>query len=423
MKWRGMFILDELFRHAGIMFMGMGVVHVATLLFQVMSGRMLTPEDYSVLAAFIGLSVILQRPLSALTTSFAHQSRLLEQHHHEGTLRKILQVWAIRVGLPVLAVSLAMIYWRVPLSSILGLSDSAVMFYLGIMLPSLVANSVLEGLAQGLQLFKFWSAAHMSGALSRLLIGAALLGFLEAEGSFAIFAYAAGGYACTGILLLGLSCRLKQAPSPVNPSTPRIHQYFLHNSLALAAYAILMTLDVILVNRAFPNHPTFALSATLSRMIVFFPMAIGMALFPKVVSQGRGNTEQHQLFLRACKWTSVMVILSILACALFTNLLMFLLFGLRDVDAETRRHVWGMCVAMGFSALLNLILQYLLAQCRFRELAALLFFAMVYLLTGLYLPQSPDGVVLLAIVCNVAACAGVLPALRQHRGSSGIQQV
>lgn len=403
--------LDDLVKHAGVMFFGMGIVHAATLLFQILAGRILSPEHYSLLAAFIGLSVIVQRPLSSLTTRFAHQSRILEQRGCEARLTRVLRGWALNVGGPVAAVSLLLVAASGPLSRRLGLADSLQIFYLGLMLPSLFANAVLEGVVQGLQQFNAWSASHIGGAVSRLLLLVLLLFALSRGASPAVLAYAAGGYVSTLILARAIRKRLQGRPPAESAPSVRMHQHLAANTVMLMAYAVLMTLDVVLVNRSFPDHPTFALSATLSRMVVFLPMAIGMALFPKVVSEGRGNPEQHGLFLRACTWTAAMIFLAVGICWLFPGLLMFILFGLGELDIESRWQIRAMCAAMGLSALLNLILQYLLAQCRFRELTLLPVCAALYIGLGVFLPLSVSGLVLLALTCNAAACLSLLPAL------------
>ena len=55
----------------------------------------------------------------------------------------------------------------------------------------------------------------------------------------------------------------------------------------LMAFSLLMMMDVLLVKHYVPGEAeSFARAATVARAIIFLPMPIALAMFPKVVSRG-----------------------------------------------------------------------------------------------------------------------------------------
>lgn len=169
------------------------------------------------------------------------------------------------------------------------------------------------------------------------------------------------------------------------------------------AYAVLMTADVVLVKHFVPEDTEFAYAATLGRLVVFLPGAIVTAMFPKVASHGTGTREQHELFLKALRWTVIMVAGSVAICWLIPGLLARVLFGMADASLYVRRMIGWMALVMGFSALLNVPLQFLLAQRRFKALAPLLFCGAGYLLAVMVFHDTVGYIVMVAGVLNLTA--------------------
>ena len=82
---------DELLRHSTILFSAMMAVHVCNVVFQMAVGRALSKEEYTLLAAFLGLLAMIQRPLATLGIAVSHYSSLLQQDDRIGDVKRLLQ--------------------------------------------------------------------------------------------------------------------------------------------------------------------------------------------------------------------------------------------------------------------------------------------------------------------------------------------
>jgi hypothetical protein len=169
-----------------------------------------------------------------------------------------------------------------------------------------------------------------------------------------------------------------------------------------------MTADVVLVKHYIPEDTEFAYAATLGRMVVFLPGAIVAAMFPKVASRGGGSHEQHRVFLRSLCLTALCVTLAVAGCFCFSGLLAHILFGITDASVYLRQMIGWMSLVMGASALLNVVIQFLLAQRRFGVLWPVFLFSFLYLVSVHFFHSKGWSVVLTAGAANVATLSMLL---------------
>ncbi|HAS83948.1 MAG TPA: hypothetical protein DCS43_15035 [Verrucomicrobia bacterium] len=327
--------------------------------------RGLSGEEYTLLTAFMGVLVIISLPLSTLSNGFSHHTSLLVQSGRTGDVRRLLTKWLLLAGIPsVLSGGIAII-WNAPLAALLHLDRAEPVIIVGAALPALFWLAVLVGAGQGLQLFGWCSSATIGGALVRLGLGAGFVWFVYPACGWAMLGHSLGIYTAAFVLLPGLWQVLRPSRS-TGQRLPSMRFYLLQCVFIQSAYAILMNADVILVKHFLPDDTDFAYAATLGRLVAFLPGAIVMAMFPKVASYGAGNTDQHRIFLKAFWGTALMVMVSILGCVLFPRLFLRIIYGMKTPSDTLIQMVAALALVMGFSAMLNVVLQYLLAQRRFR---------------------------------------------------------
>lgn len=391
---------DELLRHTGILFSGMMVVHVCNMLFQMGVSRALPKEEYALLAAFLAVLAIIQRPLSTLTTGVSHYSSLLQQDGRRGDVTRLLRKWLLLCGSAGLLFGGLAVVFNEPVAGFLHLERSAPVVVGGLILPVLFCLPVLGGAGQGLQLFGWCSASNIIGALARLGFGAGFVWFWVPACGWAMLGHGLGMYASAGLLLLGLFLLL-HGSAKSSERLPSMRLYLLQSFFIQAAYAVLMTADVVLVKHYFPEDTEFAYAATLSRMVIFLPGAIVAAMFPKVASRGAGTRDQHRIFLKSMKWTGLLVVASVAGCFLLPGLLARILFGITDASGYLKQMIGLMALVMGLNALLNVVLQYLLAQRRFNPAFAVVVLSLIYLIGARVMHGSPWVIASEAGVCNL----------------------
>ncbi len=400
------FSADDLLRHAGILFSGMMVVHVCNMVFQMVVIRALPKAEYALLAAFLGALAIIQRPLSTLSTGVSRYSSLMRQDGRIGDVRRLLRKWLLLTGGAGLVLGVFSIAFNGTLAGFLHLERVAPVVITGVLLPVIFCSPVLMGASQGLQLFGWCSVSTIFGALVRLGLGAGFVCFLYPACGWAMLGHGLGIYASSMILLVGLFLMLRdQGASAV--ALPSIRYYLLQSFFIQAAYAVLMTADVILVKHYLSEDTDFAVAATIGRMVVFLPGAIVTAMFPKVVSHGAGSREQHHVFLKSLGLTALFVFAAVAGCFLFPGLLAWI-FGSANASVYLKQMIGVMALVMGCSALLNVVVQFLVAQRRFKLLVVTVGFAVLYLAGVAVYHSTAFQVVSVAAVCNAGALFMIL---------------
>lgn len=394
-------VADDLLKHTSILFIGMMVVNICNVVFQMAVIRALPEIEYSLLAAFLGVLMILARPLSTLTTGVSHYSSLLMQDGRIGDVSRLLKKWLFLTGIPGVVFGAGVVALNRPLAGFLHLERVAPVIITGAVLPVLFWLPIVNGAGQGLQRFGWCSVSTIVGALTRLVLGAGLVWFIYPACGWAMLGHGLSLYVSLGVLLLGLFLML-HGKQKSNAALPSIRFYLLQSFFIQAAYAVLMTADVVLVKHFLPEDTEFAYAATLGRMVVFLPGAIAIAMFPKVASRGGTTEEQRAIFFRSFGYTALFVGAAIVGCVLFSGLLLRIM-GVADASTYLNKMIWMMALVMGFSALLNVVVQFLVAQRRFVPAFATIGFALLYLIGAMMFHAASWQIVAAAAVCNAGA--------------------
>lgn len=408
-------LADELLRHTGILFAGMMIVHVCNLVFQMAVSRALPKAEYALLAAFLATLAIIQRPLGTLSTGVSHYSSLLNQEGKVGDVKRLLRKWILLSGLPAVLLGLVAILLSTPLSGFMHMDRTAPIIIFGAVLPALFCTPVLGGAAQGLQLFTWATLASIFGALVRLVLGAGFVWFLFPACGWAMLGHGLSIYASGAIFVLGLFWVLR-GRERTEFTLPSMRFYLLQSFVVQVAYAVLMTADVVLVKHFLPENTEFAYAATLGRLVVFLPGAIVIAMFPKVASGGTTTAAQRSVLLRSLGYTALFVVGAVLGCWLFAGLFARIVFGIADASDYLKRMIGLMALVMGFSALLNVAVQFLLAQRRFRPAYVVIGWAVVYLVGALVFHASSWQIAVCALVCNAGALFALVMLLWRDKG-------
>lgn len=412
------FSADDLLRHAGILFSGMMVVNVCNMVFQMAVSRALPKEEYALLAAFFGVLAIIQRPLGTLTTGVNHYSSLLRQEGRVGDVKRLLRKWLLLMGGAGLFLGVVSVIFNEELSRFLHLSRVAPVVIAGALLPALFCSPVLVGVIQGLQCFGWRFFSSISGALVRLGLGAGFVWFLYPACGWAMLGHGLGIYASAGLLFLVLM-RLLRGQEKSAEALPSMRFYMLKSFFVQAAYAVLMTADVVMVKHYIPENTEFAYAATLGRMVVFLSGAIASAMFPKVASCGSGSFEQYRVFLKSLGLTALCVAAACAGCFLFSGLLSRILFGMVSASDSLRAMIGWVSLVMGFSALLNVVVQFLLAQRRFFPASSAIIFAGLYVVGVALFHENVWQLISVAGVCNAGALlAGLYFSVRRRQSDS-----
>ncbi len=397
--------------HSLLLLTASQVGNVSSVLFHMAVGRRLPPAEYGDLSSMLSLVLIVGMPLGALSNALTYYTARLAAERRRGDIWALMRRWLWRLAAGALPALLLAACFAGPLSHYVKLSDSrALLLTLSVLLLSL-ASPVWAGALTGLQAFGWSSVSGASFGVFRLLAGAALVYFVAATAFWAMAGHALGVLASMAVAVAGL-VRLLRDDAPGTAPLPGTGAYVWRTLVVLALFSFLMNADILVVKRFFAPDLSglYARAATIGRTIVFFPMPIAGALFPKIVSDGAVCRQDRGLLLQALFYTALIVVPAGLLVSFLPQLPLGLLYNDWQPSAEMVRLVRATFWAMSPLAPAFILMNFQLAQNRFALAVPLAGVAAAYL--GLVMLRHGS----LFQVVGALAAAGVLALLALGAG-------
>jgi len=397
---------DRLERHALLMLAAALCGHLGNYVFHALTGRMLPIGEYGLMIAVLGALQILQLPLTALNLSVARHTAA-----HPGHTRALL-VSGLRLlsGISLLSALLIGI-GAAPLLAFFAADRVSLLPILAALIGLSLLVTLTGGILQGHQKFRWLAARALSLFFLRALFCLAILTRLYPRAESALLAHLLAMAATLGISLAGIRffTPFNRIGPPARIPLPAMGTQSLKALPALAGFAILMSADVLLVRRYFPAETSgrFAQAAVLARMVLWLPLPIASAMFPKVIHPG---ADARHTLQKATLYTLALLVLTLTAFRMAAPLLLELLYG----SSTPEQILWTrhMALAMAPLAFTHVRLQFELAQKRFAGGTGLLIIALGYLLAvSRYHPDVPR----LITVLTLATLLSTLPVWLQRR--------
>ncbi len=367
---------DHLFRHSLVLLTGSQVTNVFNLLFQVAMMWMLSKSDYGDMLTMLRVFMIITFSMGAFSWTLTHFTARFVK---DGLVEKVkpMMVGILRdlsfVGLLFLVVLICGVR---ELSVFLKLENPMLISIMSIALVAGLYIPVLTGVLNGCQAFFWlsgiaiiWSFARLILAVVFTAIGYSAVGAVSAHTLAAVISLILYVIALRFVLGRGI---------PRVQRIPGVYSYFFKYMIALAGFAVLMNADVILVKHYFSSAEAglFGKAATVASVVIFLPLPISMAMFPKVVSSGGTSYENWRTLLKAFVLVSFISVIAALICTIFPQFFLRVLAGHRSPDLVpvVRGMAWALCpLSMTF-----VLMNFELAQHRFRVAVPLVFCALVY---------------------------------------------
>ncbi|MFO1531809.1 MAG: hypothetical protein U1F77_19255 [Kiritimatiellia bacterium] len=280
---------DRLLGH-GLLLVGCSVaVGALGVVFQSMCGRMLRPAEYGALVALLNAVTVLAVPLQALSVAVTRRTADLHAAGLPGNIRALVVLWTRRMigpALLVLGLSFAAGDW---LSDALRIGRAAPAWILGINLALTLAVPATTAALSGVQAFRTVSAYLVLHAVLRILLAWACLTFAFRAAGWVMLGNA-GATALAWLFCAVALWRLVPA-GPVNAGAAAggAGGFALLSLPALMGYHVLSAGDVILAKRLFAPDTAglYAQVAVAARMVIWLPLPVAKAMFPKVTAWQR----------------------------------------------------------------------------------------------------------------------------------------
>lgn len=406
---------DKLVRHGLLLIVITGVANVANVVFHMVMGRGLSSEEYGILATLLNLFLVMATPLDALRNAMAHFAARAHRAGDPALARAIARRWCWRIGLCAIPVSGVLWLLHPQLTAFFHLPTPGPILVVAASMVVFMMVPVLAGVLQGMQAFWWFGAALHGIGVVRLALGLAALAVGAATAFHAILSGAlAMGY---GVAMGAFGVWwITRGAGPRVEATRGIGPYFIKAMFMLAGYGVLMNCDVMLVRHFHPDEAgAFAWAATIGRSVVFLPMPIAMAMFPKVISHG-GSTRSSRLALFKALGMAVGLIALGVGCSVaWPWIPLRILYGVTDPSPELEHLVRMVMLAMSPLGISYLLLHFEMAQHRFGSVPWLLVIAAAYL--GGVALWHPSVLAIVAVLGAVATASALLYLAILFRGA------
>lgn len=408
---------DPLLRHSVGLLAIAQIGNLANLAFQYLMNRRLPDAEYGVLALMVAVTAMAAFPLDAVRTTVAHRTALGTQEGRPDHAAPVYAHWLRRMLLVWGALAAALALAGPALAQRLQCGDAWPLWITALGLAGVMTLPVAAGALQGLQRFGAFSLATQLPAFVRLPLGAALVVFVAR--AWTGVAAQSAGFMVAALFAAGCVHQNWRGAYRRGAGGGDIGGvYFTRSLVILGAFSVLMLVDVLLVKAWFDAEPAgrYARAATIARALMYLPMPVAMALFPKVVTRGERTVEGGRMLARALAGAGGLLAASVAVAWIAAPWIWRFFIGVAPGAVDLAQLRWLM-LAVAPLALIHLLLHFELAQHRFRSGVWPVLGLAVYLAGAALWHPSPFAVIGWLGGVSLTVLVGLLLAQRPSRRS------
>lgn len=356
---------DYLFKDSFILFLATSTVNLSNFIFHMYVTRKLSPSDYGALATLLAMIIIFIMPAQALLMTVAKRVSIYKAHNQFdkiiGLFKKTTK-WFLILGI---FYFVFFITFSGFIMSFFNLDDIFLILILALISIVALLLPVVRGILQGLQKFVKFGLNLISDAVFRLIsvilfitLGFGLRGALASSLFSALIAY------CLGMFMLAEYLKIKEKSFQLKKR--EFFGYALPVFFSMVAFSILSYLDLFIVKHFYEKEQAglYAVTSIIGKAFLYFPMAIAMALFPKVSENFELKKSTKGLLIKSVILTVIISFLGFLFCFFFPEFVIKLLTG-----GKKYLEITGVVKIFGLAilplVLLNVLINYLLAIHRY----------------------------------------------------------
>jgi O-antigen/teichoic acid export membrane protein len=373
------------------------------LLFTIVFARILGSNGYGSLVALLAAFLVLAIPGQALQVAVAREvSR--EVDGHDPALAANVRSWTRVLAALTPAVAVVSVLLREPLADVIGVSldwAAAALVPMGLCWLLLC---IQRGVLQGIGSYMLVGSSIVGEAAGRLVfaLGFAALG-LDATGAF--LGTGASIVAMSLALALPLHRRLVSVGAGERSADRPLRDLLRVAAaplLALALFALLQNLDVIVVRNLADEHTAsqYAAVSVAAKALIWVAIGLGLFLLPEATRRTTTGADGRPVFLRTLALVAGVGLAASAVYAVAGELILRLAFG-PDLAGASAALPW-LALAMTLLAVVYLSVQFLLALDRWRFLFLLAVAAVVE--AGLLVAIGPDLTAIAVAVLGLEAC-------------------
>lgn len=320
---------DHLVKDSIILFIASSVVNLSNFVFHMYATRHLKPEEYGVLATLLAIVMIFTLPAYSLQMTVTKKTAAFKARGEHGAIEHLFKratVWFFILAIAAFGFLFAASGF---IKDFFHIDDRVLILILGGILVIGFILPVVRGVLQGLQKFIGLGVVLVTDALLRLgfLIAfvAAGLGVRGALGTTmcsTAVAYAAG------LFLLNKIFTYKEKDAHLITKR-ELFGYAIPVLVANLGFSFLGYIDLFMVKHFFSESQAglYAVTSIIGKAFLFFPVAVVMALFPKVAEHTELNKDTGKMLVKSLILTGAVSFAGIVFCFFFPEFVLLMLTG------------------------------------------------------------------------------------------------
>ena len=349
----------EFYRDAFIMMAAMTLSNFFNYLYQLLMGRLLTPQEYGELFSLLSLFYIFSVLFTTINTSITKFTAVYNVNNEYGKIKGILikatkSFTLLGIGMYIVLILLSPI-----ISSFLNIENKIYVIALFASIPFGLMLPAYQGVLRGLQRFEALGISVSSWAFFKLLFGVllVLLGYGVLGGVLGVFLAHVGGFLITLLFLKDLF-RYKHNH---DIELKDIIKYSGLAFLAIFAYTTMWNIDVILVKHYLSplEAGNYSAISVLGKIALFAPGAVGMVVFPKAAEKHEKGEKHLHILLKGLALVFLISGGVVLAYALFPKFIITFIYGEKYLSVAP--YLWRYALAMTFFAMTGVTINYMLS--------------------------------------------------------------
>lgn len=373
------------FEHHGlILLVTAQVANCSGLLFHMLLGGDwvswgLEADEYQTMVFMINTVLIATAPMDAFRSMAGHYASLLIRENRAGDIRRFWRFWSFRLSLAAVGILGVGALLAVPVSLLFHVNQPGTWMLSMAALGLTLQMFHLAGIFQGMQCFYWMAAVQNVWSFLKVILAVLMVYTFAPLALFGVAAHGLGMGCSVLIGLVGLYWVTRDSPAGAQP-VPHASGYLVRSMILMTGFTALLNMDIHVVQFFLPSTDALAAKGgTIARAVVFLPMPIALALFPKVTSARQLRREDATLLWKALRYVLILVAAIGGICALKPEWPLWALYGELDPSPLLRQTVRGYVLAMMPLAVCHVLLNFFIAQRRFRACGWILVSAVLFL--------------------------------------------
>lgn len=359
-----LFLKKEIIVDFLIVIAGSIIVGLSNLFYQLISIRLLSPEDFGTFNALTSLIMFSSITISPLGTTF---TRFFTEYATRENFTLLFSFFIKTIKILLVLSLVIFICFFVCAPFIAKFLKTRIIYVVvsGIIIILSLFSSPVTSFVQGFQKFKTLSFINIVSSFGKLfggsiimLLGWGVLGGLSGFLIGALIIFLVSFFIIPTIFRKKLGkINCLQA---INLSS--MYKYLFPVSLCMLAFTLLTNIDALLVKHMFCplDAGYYSIAQMVGKIFLFLPSAFVIVIFPKTTQAYIKKSNSCDILYKSLLLTAPFCIIGILFCFLFPNLVLMILTG--KTNSVSSQLVSLFALSMSFYSLLWIEINYLLAM-------------------------------------------------------------